>query len=365
MSSRPFRLTLENSFFKRHAILDSRELPLPSYQIILESVVDMVSKFCLTQKVHLAHGQEFCTSIEREILEYNFKLCSRTFVEDPIWMCAQLMCWGCRTLRLKDVSSYTFLHILNQTLFEDDESTVPSAVHFFTCIRTLIGDQISEFPSRPRRFYRGSNMPLNLFEFFAPGSQFRCPAFLSVTRNLQVAMEFLEASRISVDEVDGLDSRGRWWQAFVLRRTPQFIVLHFMGWDACWDETIPMSKMRTHLRARNPRSPVGPNGMEKIENVVAQVKGLQQMVQNRSSNASVLILWVIDVSNVQHQSNICSFEKLTEKTEQQHFFMLPYTSFRVLSSTEVQPSGNALIYRQIHVLTTQGDDEDIMVAPWH
>jgi hypothetical protein len=365
MSSRSFRLTLENSNFKRYALSDSHDQPIPSYQTILESVAAMVTKFCVVQSVHPAHGQEFCTSIQREILEYNCKLSSRTFVEDPIWMCAQMMCWGCRALRLQDISNYTFLHILNQTLFEDDECTVPFAVHFYTCIRTLIGDQISEFPTRPRRLYRGSNMPLNLFEFFAPGSQFRCLAFLSVTRNLQIAMKFLELSRMSIDEVDGLDSRGRWWQAFVLRRTPQFFVLHFMGWDACWDETIPISKSRTHLRARNPRSPVGPNGMETIESLMAQVKGRHQKVPTSSNGASVMILWVIDVSNVQHQSRICSFEKITEKKEQQHYFVLPYSSFRVLSSTEVQPSGNALVYRQIHLITTDGDEKDIMVAPWH
>jgi hypothetical protein len=176
-------------------------------------------------------------------------------------------------------------------------------------------------------------------------------------------MNFLESSRLSVDEVDGLDCRGHWWQAFVLRRTPQYFVLHFMGWDACWDETIPVSKSRTHIRARNPRSPVGPNGIEQIDSVVAKVRGLRQVTS--SSSASVLILWVIDVSNVQHQRSICSFEKITERIEQQHYFMLPYTSFRVLSSTEVQPSGNALVYRQIHLITTEGDDKDIMVAPWH
>ena len=365
MSSRPFRLTLENSFFKRFALLESPEQPLPSHQTILESVAAMVTKFCLVQSVHPAHGLEFCTSIEREILEYNFKICSRTFVEDPIWMCAQLMCWGCRTLRLQDISGYTFLRILNQTLFEDDECTIPFAAHFFTCIRKMIGDQISEFPTRPRRIYRGSSMPLHFFEFFVPGSQFRCPAFLSVTRNLEIAMNFLESSRISVEEVDGLDCRGRWWQAFVLRRTPQYFVLHFMGWEACWNETIPVSKSRTHLRARNPRSPIGPNGIEKVENVVAQVKGLPQTAQASSSSASLLILWVIDVSSVQHQSSMCSFEKITEKKEHQHYFMLPYTSFRVLSSTEVQPSGAPLVYRQIHLTTTEGDDKDIMVAPWH
>lgn len=363
MSSRPFRLTLENSFFNRFALFDCQDQKLPSYQTILESMVAMVNRFCLVRSLHPAHGQEFCTSIEREILEYNFKLCSRTFVEDPIWMCAQLMCWGCRALRLQDVSSYTFLYIMNQTLFEDEECTVPFVVHFFTCIRSLIARQIPEFPTRPRRLYRGSNIPLNFFEFFAPGLQFRCAAFLSVTRSLQVAMNFLESSRLSVDEVDGLDCRGHWWQAFVLRRTPQYFVLHFMGWDACWDETIPVSKSRTHIRARNPRSPVGPNGIEQIDSVVAKVKGLRQVTS--SSSASVLILWVIDVSNVQHQRSICSFEKITERIEQQHYFMLPYTSFRVLSSTEVQPSGSALVYRQIHLITTEGDDKDIMVAPWH
>jgi hypothetical protein len=24
-----------------------------------------------------------------------------------------------------------------------------------------------------------------------------------------------------------------------------------------------------------------------------------------------------------------------------------------------------LVYRQIHLITTEGDDKDIMVAPWH
>jgi hypothetical protein len=138
-----------------------------------------------------------------------------------------------------------------------------------------------------------------------------------------------------------------------------------MGWEACWNETIPVSKSRTHLRARNPRSPIGPNGIEKVENVVAQVKGLPQTAQASSSSASLPILWVIDVSSVQHQSSMCSFEKITEKKEHQHYFMLPYTSFRVLSSTEVQPSGAPLVYRQIHLTTTEGDDKDIMVAPWH
>ncbi len=365
MSCGPSRLSLENSFFKRCACLDSQSQPLPSYQIILDSVVAIVNRFCSVHGIHTAHGQEFCSSIEREILEYNITLCSRQFVDDPVWMCAQLMCWGCRSLRLQDVSGYTFLHMLNETLFADDEGTVHLAVPFFSCIRALIGIQILEFPNRPQRVYRGSTMPVNFFEFFVPGSQFRCSAFLSVTRNLQVAMNFLEFSRISVEEVDGLDCRGRWWQAFVLKRTRQYFVLHFMGWEACWNETIPISKTRTHLRARNPRSPVGPNGSEKLLDVVAQVKGLHPMVQSTLTSASLLILWVVDVSSEHHQNRLCSFENITERKEQQHYFMLPYSSFRVLGSTEVQPSGNALVYRQIHITTTDGDDEDIMLAPWH
>jgi hypothetical protein len=365
MSRETSRLSLENSFFKRFACLDSQSQPLPSYQMILESVVAIVNKFCVVHGIHPVHGQEFCTSIEREILEYNIKLCSRKFVDDPLWTCAQLLCWGCRSLRLQDISGYTFLHMLNETLFEDDEGTIHFAVPFFACVRALIRIQIPEFPTRPRRVYRGSNMPVNFFEFFVPGSQFRSSAFLSVTRNLTVAMNFLESSRVSVEEVDGLDCRGRWWQAFVLKRTPQFFVLHFMGWEERWNETIPISKTRTHLRARNPRSPIGPNGSEKMSDVVAQVKGLEPTAQSASASASLLILWVFDVSNEHHQNSLCSFENITERKEQQHYFMLPYSSFRVLGSTEVQPSGNALVYRQIHVTTTDGDDEDIIIAPWH
>ena len=365
MSSGSSRLSLENSFFKRFAFLESHSQHLPSYQTILDSSVAIVNRFCLKYNVHPAHGQEFCASIEREILEYNVKICSRTFVDDPIWMCAQLMCWGCRSLRLQDVWEYTFLQMLNDALFEDDECTVQFAAHFYTCIRALIGSQISEFPSRPARIFRGSTMPVDFFEFYVPGSQFRCPAFLSVTRNLQVAMSFLESSRVSVEEVDGLDCRGRWWQAFVLKRTSQYFVLHFMGWEARWDETIPNSSSRTHLRARNPRSPVGPNGREKLCDVVAKVKGIHAKTATSLRGASLPVLWVIDVSNVRHQSSLCSFENITEKKEQQHYFILPYTSYRVISSAEVQPSGNALVYRQIHVMTTEGDDMDIMVAPWH
>jgi hypothetical protein len=178
-------------------------------------------------------------------------------------------------------------------------------------------------------------------------------------------MSFLESSRVSVEEVDGLDCRGRWWQAFVLKRTSQYFVLHFMGWEARWDETIPNSSSRTHLRARNPRSPVGPNGREKLCDVVAKVKGIHAKTATSLRGASLPVLWVIDVSNVRHQSSLCSFENITEKKEQQHYFILPYTSYRVISSAEVQPSGNALVYRQIHVMTTEGDDMDIMVAPWH
>jgi hypothetical protein len=365
MSTSAHRLTLENSCFKRIELSESRSKPLPSYQTILQCCVVIVDRFCVKHSIDPFHGQEFCASIEREILEYNFKLYSRTVVDDPIWMCAQLMCWGCRSLRLQGISEYTFLHMLNCVLHEDDECTVPFAVPFFLCIRALIGEQISEFPARPRLVYRGSSMPLKLFELFAPGSQFRCPAFLSVTQNLQVAMHFLECSRVSVEEVDGLDVRGRWWQAFVLKRTPQFFVLHFMGWDARWNETIPISKARTHLRARNPRSPVGPNGIEKLEDVVASLKAPAQAAQGGSIGATLLILWIIDLSQARHQSSMCSFAKTTEMKEQQHYFMLPYTSFRVLSSAEVKPSGNALVYRQIHLTTTDGDESDIMVAPWH
>ena len=138
-----------------------------------------------------------------------------------------------------------------------------------------------------------------------------------------------------------------------------------MGWEARWDETIPNSNTRTHIRARNHRSPVGPLGTEKLEDVAAQVKGAQSKAATNVRCASLLVLWVIDISNVHHQSRICSFENITERKEQQHYFMLPYSSFRVLGSTEVQPSGNALVYRQIHVTTTDGDDEDIIIAPWH
>jgi hypothetical protein len=359
------RLSLENSFFNRLASQESRCHSLPAYQTILDSSVAIVKKFCLKQNINPAHGQEFCTSIEREILEYNFKLCSRTVVDDPIWMCAQLMCWGCRSLRLQDMSAFTFLHMLNDALLEDDEGTVPFAVHFYSCIQELIGCQTSEFPSRPRRVYRGSNMPIDFFEFFVPGSQFRCTAFLSVTRSLQVALNFLESSRIAVEEVDGLDCRGRWWQAFVIKRTAQYFVLHFMGWEARWDETIPNSNTRTHIRARNHRSPVGPLGTEKLEDIAAQVKGAQSKAATNVRCASLLVLWVIDISNVHHQSRICSFENITEKKDQQHYFILPYTSYRVISSAEVQPRGNALVYRQIHLMTTEGDDKDIMVSPWH
>ena len=365
MSSGSSRLSLENSFFKRFSFLESRSQPLPLYQTIVDATAAIVNKFCQKHNIHPVHGQDFCTSIEREILEYNVKICSRTFVDDPIWMCAQLMCWGCRSLRLQNVSAYTFLQMLNEALFEDDEFSVQFAVHFYACIRALIECQIPEFPSRPARIYRGATMPLDFFEFFVPGSQFRCPAFLSVTRNLQVAMNFLESSRVSVEEVDGLDSRGRWWQAFVLKRTSHYFVLHFMGWEARWNETIPTSNTRTHLRARNPRSPVGPNGIEKLEDIVAQVQGAQSTAASSLRCASLLVLWVIDVSNVRHQSSMCSFENITEKKEQQHYFILPYTSYRVMSSAEIQPSGNALVYRQIHLMTTEGDDQDIMVAPWH
>ena len=365
MNSSATRLSIENSCFKRIEFLESRSKPLPSYQSILESCVAIVDRFCVKKGIDPLHGQEFCASIEREILEYNFKIYSRTVVDDPIWICAQLMCWGCRSLRLQGISEHTFLHMLNTALHDDDECAIPFAVPFFLCIRAMIGDQISEFPTRPRLVYRGSSMPLNLFEFFVPGSQFRCPAFLSVTQNLQVALHFLESCRVSVEEVDGLDVKGRWWQAFVLKRTPQFFVLHFMGWDARWDETIPISKVRTHLRARNPRSPIGPSGLEKLEDVAAQLRAPVPAAQGGSSGATLLILWVIDLSKARHQSSMSSFAKITEMKEQQHYFMLPYTSFRVLSSAEVQPRGNALVYRQIQLMTTDGDESDIMVAPWH
>jgi hypothetical protein len=224
---------------------------------------------------------------------------------------------------------------------------------------------MSQFPTRPQRVYRGSTLPLNFVEFFSPELQYRCPAFLSVTRNLHVAMHFLNASRVTIEEVDGLDCRGRWWQAFVLKRTAHYFVLHFMGWDACWNENIPISKSRTHLRARNSRSPVGPRGLETLEDVTLQMKGSQEPGQALANSASQLVLWMIDFSNLHHQRSMCSMEEMTEMKEQQHYFMLPYTSFRVISSTEVQPSSSALIYRQIHVVTTEGSDDDLMVAPWY
>ncbi len=99
--------------------------------------------------------------------------------------------------------------------------------------------------------------------------------------------------------------------------------------------------------------------------MVATLKAPVQAAQGGSIGATLLILWIIDVSQARHQSSMCSFANTTEMKEQQHYFMLPYTSFRVLSSAEVKPSGNALIYRQIHLTTTDGDESDIMVAPWH
>jgi len=73
----------------------------------------------------------------------------------------------------------------------------------------------------------------------------------------------------SIVEVDALDCKGKWYQAFIIEGSTDHsasVRIHFMGWDSKWDETIPRSNFGSHIRPRS-QCDIGPKGHEALENV--------------------------------------------------------------------------------------------------
>ena len=66
----------------------------------------------------------------------------------------------------------------------------------------------------------------------------------------------------SVEEVDALDNKSEWHQAFVVKRTDASALVHFEGRDKSCDETIPLADIPTRVRKRARK------GYENIEDLV-------------------------------------------------------------------------------------------------
>jgi hypothetical protein len=78
-----------------------------------------------------------------------------------------------------------------------------------------------------------------------------------------------KSSAHDIVEVDAMDCKGKWYQAFVVEGSTQHsasVQIHFMGWDAKWDETIPRVNFNSHIRPRS-SCEIGPKGQEALENV--------------------------------------------------------------------------------------------------
>jgi hypothetical protein len=68
-------------------------------------------------------------------------------------------------------------------------------------------------------------------------------------------------------EIDASDYEGKWFQAFVVARTDQYICVHFVGWEKLWCENIPIKEVHLRIRSRRQDSKTGPLGSQSIRAV--------------------------------------------------------------------------------------------------
>ena len=72
-----------------------------------------------------------------------------------------------------------------------------------------------------------------------------------------------------LEETDARDSKGSWYQAFIVTRTDSCVHVHFTGWEKDYDEKIPLEDVSARLRARAVSTAVGPLGHETNQTVSA------------------------------------------------------------------------------------------------
>ena len=60
-----------------------------------------------------------------------------------------------------------------------------------------------------------------------------------------------------IQEVDAQDTRGYWWQAFIVKRDEKEALVHFSGWGKESAETIPLADFHTRIRTRNSSTATG------------------------------------------------------------------------------------------------------------
>ena len=70
-----------------------------------------------------------------------------------------------------------------------------------------------------------------------------------------------------VEEVDAMDSRGLWYQAFIVKRDEKEVLVHFSGWGKDTAEKIPLSDVAKRIRARSASTATGqlPGGRTSAE----------------------------------------------------------------------------------------------------
>ena len=86
------------------------------------------------------------------------------------------------------------------------------------------------------------------------------PAFASaalINKPLPESVSVSVPAQPDVEEVDAMDSRGVWYQAFIVKRDEQEALVHFSGWGKDTAEHIRLSDFSKRIRARSASTATG------------------------------------------------------------------------------------------------------------
>ena len=86
------------------------------------------------------------------------------------------------------------------------------------------------------------------------------PAFASaalITKPLPESVSVSVPAQPDVEEVDAMDSRGVWYQAFIVKRDEKEALVHFSGWGKDTAEQIRLSDFSKRIRARSASTATG------------------------------------------------------------------------------------------------------------
>ena len=91
----------------------------------------------------------------------------------------------------------------------------------------------------------------------APAPALGSSASTLVTKPLAEAVSVSMPVQRDVEEVDAMDSRGLWYQAFIVKQDEKEALVHFSGWGKDTAEKIPLSDFAKRVRARSASTATG------------------------------------------------------------------------------------------------------------